>query len=211
MQVMPKNHPTSTKPWLKCNGYRCLRHVTGPDHCYHRCRTEAGYGLVYIRLDWSDLILFILKLVLPVPRLSHRLLASALTSIQHYLPGPPCPTGKQAHGHPSATLTASLKTATPGNGRTGPNESRYCCCGSSGYSCCDSRNAGSAEYCSRNRPESRAGFALARSLAETDPADYRLPQPRCLGMLCMPNPTLYRGIQGRPVYLSFTIHTAHVS
>ena len=38
--------------------------------CYHRCRTEAGYGLVYIRLDWSDLILFILKLVLPVPRLS---------------------------------------------------------------------------------------------------------------------------------------------
>ena len=147
----------------------------------------------------------------PAPRLSHRLLASACYSLQRYLPVPPCPTRKQAHGHPCAALAVSVKTATPGNGRTGPNESRYCCCGSSGYSCYGWRNAGSAEYCSRHRPESRAGFVPACSLTETHLAEYHLPQPRCLGMTGMANPALYRGIQRRPVYLSVLIHTAHVS
>ena len=147
----------------------------------------------------------------PAPRLSHLLLASAYSSPQRYLPGLPCPTRKQAHGHPCIILAVSMETATPDTGRTGPSESRYCCCGSSGYSCCDSRNAGSAEYCSRNRPELRAGFALARSPAETDLADYRLPQPRCLGMTGMANPALYRGIQGRPIHVTGLIQVAHVS
>ena len=145
------------------------------------------------------------------PRLSLRLLASACYSLHRYLPGPPCPTRKQAHGHPSATLTVSLETATQDNGRTGPNESRYCCCGSSGCSCYGWRNAGSAEYCSRNRPESRAGFAPACSPSETDLAEYHLPQPRCLGMTGMANPALYRGIQGRPIHVTGLIQVAHVS
>ena len=81
------------------------------------------------------------------------------SSLPRYVPGPPCPARKQAHGHPSATLAVSVKTTTPGNGRTRPSETPGCCCGSCGCSCYGWPSAGSSVCCSRNRPESRAGYS----------------------------------------------------
>ena len=57
--------------------------------------------------------------------------------------GHPCPTRKQAHGHPFVTPVISMKTAIPDHGRTGPGETPGCCCGSSGYSRYGWRNASS--------------------------------------------------------------------
>ena len=53
--------------------------------------------------------------------------------------------------HP-VTLGASVNAATRGDsGAPGQAESRYCCCDSTACSCCGSRHADSADYCSRRR------------------------------------------------------------
>ena len=144
--------------------------IHGPARPERRCALGlAGVGVVPAGLGAAfGAQAILIHIRPPTPKLSHSLLASATCSLQRYLPGPPCPTWKQAHGHPSLTLTASMKTAIPDSGRTGPDGTPGCCCGSCGYSCYDWRNAGSSQYCSRNRPESRAGRALACSPAETD-------------------------------------------
>jgi len=144
-----------------------------------------------------------------MPRLSHSLLASALSSFPRYMPGLPCPAGKQAHGHPAGAPAVSVKTAARDSGRTGPDGSRCCCCGSCGCSCCGWRNASSSHCCSRNRPESRAGCALACSLVETYLNENSRPQRLGLRMTGMAYPALYRCIDGRPVNTPCPVRLAH--